>query len=235
MYWYKSEDSKTYQNSIQLNSIKKVVSYKPNKFLINFDNKNYKFATETEDLKSKWIDMLKTKSEVNRNSLNHPLIEFEINKKFITDYQQYPNITDERMKFKNKIDSIVKEEKKYRDVPKNKASFNNNKRESLTSANNNNNYKEEIIPLTKNNFNDEKKSLIKNEQQSFSGSYSNRSLNDKTNKFSQLERVDPPNRYSDETNTESGFFAWCSSLCFCAKTKKPQKDKNTYETDLDLL
>ena len=80
--------------------MKKVLHTKELKFaIITTEEKSYKFNTETEEEKKKWVDMLN--SEINKlaksdieNKQYDSIIDIKLKKKIIEDYYKLPKIQD---------------------------------------------------------------------------------------------------------------------------------------------
>lgn len=78
--------------------MKKVQSTKELKFIISFGDKLYKFKTETEDEKNKWIQVINSEisklSKENNEKRYENIIEIKLKKKIIEDLYNLPKIQD---------------------------------------------------------------------------------------------------------------------------------------------
>ena len=100
LFWYKNKEAIEFQNKIAVKDMKKVLHTKELKFaIITTEEKSYKFNTETEEEKKKWVDMLN--SEINKlaksdieNKQYDSIIDIKLKKKIIEDYYKLPKIQD---------------------------------------------------------------------------------------------------------------------------------------------
>lgn len=120
LYWFKDKKSLKIQNKIAIDCILRIDSYKSCKFLIVLSDKVnpnkgkvYKFCLETEKEKENWMkvitqEMKKIKGESNKSMEIY--LEIKPKKKVIHDYFKLPEIGKERLVFKDKILSLMKNE-----------------------------------------------------------------------------------------------------------------------------
>jgi hypothetical protein len=99
LFWYKNIQAIEFQNKIAIKDMKNVQSTKEFKFGITTDEKSYKFKTESEPEKKRWMDTLN--SEINKLSKNDEekkqydtIIDIKLKKKIIQDYYNLPKIQD---------------------------------------------------------------------------------------------------------------------------------------------
>ena len=98
MYWYKNKEAIEFLNKIAVKEMKKVQGTKDLKFVISFGDKLYKFKTQTEEEKNKWIEVLNSEitklSKENNEKKYENIIEIKLKKKIIEDLYNLPKIQD---------------------------------------------------------------------------------------------------------------------------------------------
>jgi hypothetical protein len=90
--------------------MKKIHEHKPCKFTIVCGEKVYKFALDNEEDKKKWVEAINkeiSNKGITKKKIIENILEVPLKKKIIIDYYNLPNISNEKMSIKKRIEEEI--------------------------------------------------------------------------------------------------------------------------------